>query len=126
MAVGDQIRRIRKEQRFSQDELGRRAGISRTGIARIERGERKPNSSTVERIAAALGVGVDKLYPKPVELSGSLFGSGTLEGELSIEERVHRVFLAARERNASGMNPDENLDRTEHEIQHEIRRLVAV
>ena len=122
MAIGDQIRRVRKEHRFSQEELARRAGLSRGGFAQIERGERTPSSATVEKIAMALGVGVEKLYPKPVEFSGSLFGRGNAEGQLSIEERVHRVFLAARERNALGMDPDENLDQTEHEI----RQLVAV
>ena len=64
MAIGVQVRRLRTEQRFSQEELARRAGLSRTAVARIERGERSPAAESIERIARALDVEPGELFPK--------------------------------------------------------------
>jgi transcriptional regulator with XRE-family HTH domain len=42
---------------LTQDELAERAGLSRRGIADLERGARlAPHTHTVERLAAALGL----------------------------------------------------------------------
>ena|SRR5829696_1593444 len=115
MNIGQRVRALREEQGLSGAALARKAGLTRNTVSRIELGHHTPSAATVEKIANALGVGVDKLYP-PVSLSGSTGAKGTFEGKLSIEERVHRVFLAARERNLLGMDPDQNLEQTENEI----------
>lgn len=59
--LGERVRERRAEKGWSQDELGHEAGLDRTYIGGIERGERNVTLLTVERIAEALGV-------EPVEL----------------------------------------------------------
>jgi transcriptional regulator with XRE-family HTH domain len=55
---GEHIRRLREDRGLSQAELGRRAGLGRSHILRIESGERrKLQASTIMRLAKALKVG---------------------------------------------------------------------
>ncbi len=53
---GKAVRRIREAAGFSQEQLADRAGIHRTYIGGIERGERNPTLVTIHRIARALNV----------------------------------------------------------------------
>lgn len=51
---GQRIRDERTKQRISQEELGFRAGLDRTYISGIERGERNPSLKNITKIAMAL------------------------------------------------------------------------
>lgn len=53
MPTIEQIRAARALLGWSQADLADRADLSQTGIARIENGTNKPNSSTIEKIQAA-------------------------------------------------------------------------
>ncbi len=53
-AVGETIAEIRKRKAVSQDVLSGLAGIGRTHLSAIERGERKPTLETLFRISIAL------------------------------------------------------------------------
>ncbi len=55
------VHALRLEKGWSQEELGKRAGLHRTYIGSIERHERNVSLLNVERIARALGVGVKDL-----------------------------------------------------------------
>lgn len=60
MATIEQIRAARALLGWSQGELAERAGLSQTGIARIEAGSSQPNTSTVARILQAFATaGID-------------------------------------------------------------------
>lgn len=48
---------------LSQEELGRRARLSRESIANLESGKYQPRRLTAESIARALGVPVEDLFP---------------------------------------------------------------
>lgn len=54
--VGQVIQRIREEKKMSQELVSAFAGIGRTHLSAIERGERKPTLETFFKIAYALGV----------------------------------------------------------------------
>lgn len=60
-AVGEAIRKARKEKGLSQDVLSGFAGIARTHLTMIENGDKQPNFETIWRIAVALDM-------KPSEL----------------------------------------------------------
>ena len=54
--VGTVIQRIREEKKQSQELVSGLAGIGRTHLSAIERGERKPTLETFFKIAYALGL----------------------------------------------------------------------
>lgn len=58
---GARIRKLRKSQGFSQEELGRIAGLHRTYIGMIERGEKNITLLNIEKLAKALKVPSQKL-----------------------------------------------------------------
>ena len=59
---GHKVAEIRKSQHLSQEELADRCGVHRTYIGFIERGEKSPTLTTVEKIANGLGVCICKLF----------------------------------------------------------------
>ncbi len=54
--VGQVIQRFREQKKQSQELLSGFAGIGRTHLSAIERGERKPTLETLFKISEALGV----------------------------------------------------------------------
>ncbi len=50
------VRRLRKDRGLSQEELAEAAGVHRTYVGMIERGEKNVTIYNIERIALALGV----------------------------------------------------------------------
>lgn len=56
IVVGKVIQRFREEKRQSQELVSGLAGIGRTHLSAIERGERKPTLETFFKIAEALRV----------------------------------------------------------------------
>ena len=54
--VGEVIQRFREQKKLSQELVSGFAGIGRTHLSAIERGERKPTLETFFKIADALGI----------------------------------------------------------------------
>ena len=54
--VGQVIQRFREERRKSQELVSGLAGIGRTHLSAIERGERKPTLETFYKIGEAIGI----------------------------------------------------------------------
>jgi transcriptional regulator with XRE-family HTH domain len=55
------VRRLRKEQGLSQEALADRAGLHRTYVGAVERGERNITLVSANRIARALGLELSEL-----------------------------------------------------------------
>lgn len=66
-AVGEAIRRIREEKGLSQEELANRAGIHRTYVGGVERGERNPTVESLKKIADGLGVEPEEILVEASE-----------------------------------------------------------
>lgn len=54
--LGEKIRKLRKKQKISQEELGFRAKLHRTYIGAIERAEQNVSIDNIHKIARALKV----------------------------------------------------------------------
>jgi DNA-binding XRE family transcriptional regulator len=61
--LGQAIRRLRRQKRWTQKELAQRSGLSQTAISRFENGTLAPGSRGIERIAKALGVHPGEIDP---------------------------------------------------------------
>lgn len=61
--LGLRIRYRRKKRVWTLDQLADASGVSRAGISRIERGETVPSTTTLSRIAEALGITFAELMP---------------------------------------------------------------
>jgi transcriptional regulator with XRE-family HTH domain len=57
------LRPIRTREALSQEELAKKAGITRATLSRLELNLQEPQPSTIRKLAAALGV-------KPADLMG--------------------------------------------------------
>lgn len=53
--VGKAIRILRDRRGYSQEGLGDRAGLHRTYVGQVERGERNPSFESLDRLIKALG-----------------------------------------------------------------------
>jgi transcriptional regulator with XRE-family HTH domain len=54
--LGRNLRRLREEKGWSQEDYADRAGIHRTYVSDIERGRRNPTVTVVEKLARPFGV----------------------------------------------------------------------
>ena len=59
--LGRNVRRLREEKGWSQEDYADRAGIHRTYVADIERGRRNPTVTVVEKLAKPFGIGAGRL-----------------------------------------------------------------
>jgi DNA-binding XRE family transcriptional regulator len=61
--VGKGVKKFRKQTKMTQEQLAERVRLSTKYIQFIESGQRVPSLKTVYRIAKALGVKVQDLFP---------------------------------------------------------------
>jgi transcriptional regulator with XRE-family HTH domain len=59
---GARVRQLRNDRGWSQEELADRAGLHRTYIGSIERGEQNISLANIEKLAATLGVSLAELF----------------------------------------------------------------
>lgn len=59
---GEAVRRARIAANLTQESLADNSGLDRSYIGGVERGERNPTLSVIEKIAAGLGVPVAHLF----------------------------------------------------------------
>ena len=63
-AMGQAIRDVRKAHNVSQEALAHNAGIDRSHMGKIERGERNVTALNLLRIAKAIGVKPSEIFSK--------------------------------------------------------------
>jgi len=91
----EQIRAARALLDWSQSDLAQRAGLSQTGIARIENGTNKPNSSTLAKIEAAF----DKADVEFIGSTGVRKRTDevkTLSGKDGLKELINDIYETAK------------------------------
>lgn len=64
MTFGDRILQLRKQLKYSQDDLAKLIGTSAPIVGRYERDEIKPSIEVASKLADALGVSMDYLLGK--------------------------------------------------------------
>lgn len=66
---GPAVRRHRELLRLSQEELADRAGLDRSFVGRVERGEQNASLNTLQRVSQALGSDLDVLFATARQLA---------------------------------------------------------
>ncbi len=56
------MREIRNSKNLSQEALSKKAGLDRTYVGKIERGEKSPSLHTIEKLANILDVEIFELF----------------------------------------------------------------
>jgi len=62
MIIGDRLRAMREEKKFSQGDIEKRTGLLRCYISRVENGHTVPAIETLEKMARALEVPLYQLF----------------------------------------------------------------
>jgi transcriptional regulator with XRE-family HTH domain len=62
MIIGDRLRALREEMKFSQGDIEKRTGLLRCYISRVENGHTVPAIETLEKMARALEIPMYKLF----------------------------------------------------------------
>ncbi len=95
-SIGRRIRLHRETNRWTQEELARRAGLSVSYIGMLERGEKLPKLRTFLRLANTLGASADELLAEELDTGYTVTVSQYTEriGRLSQEEqrRIYQVL----------------------------------
>jgi len=68
--VGETVRRLRKEQKFSQEAFADNCEIHRTYMGSIERGEKVISIEIAKRLASHLGLSLSEFFAKIDDTSG--------------------------------------------------------
>ena len=58
---GSNVRRLRAERGLSQEELAARAGLHRTYVSSVERGQRNISLDNIKKLADQLGIAASEL-----------------------------------------------------------------
>lgn len=67
MAFGQRVRRIRRSEGMSQEDLADKARLHRTYISSLERGQRNVGLDNIHALARALGVSVRELFAEETD-----------------------------------------------------------
>jgi transcriptional regulator with XRE-family HTH domain len=62
MIVGDRLRALREEKKFSQGDIEKKTGLLRCYISRVENGHTVPAIETLEKMARALEIPMYQLF----------------------------------------------------------------
>ena len=107
MILRSLVREARKRAGFTQAELGRRAGVPQSTVARVESGARTPSTDLVERLVRAAGFEIRCRLGEPDPGTRSLFETRLLQTpaqRLSGAARAARFVLRGRSRIAERRN----------------------
>jgi transcriptional regulator with XRE-family HTH domain len=96
MIIGDRLRALREEKRFSQLEIEMRTGLLRCYISRVENGHTVPAVETLEKFARALEVPMYRLFyggGKPPKLPNLPKGNACADTEWGSRGKDARVLV---------------------------------
>lgn len=102
----DEVRRLRLEKGWSQNELAYHAKLAPSVISLIETGKRDPNATTLRKLAGALEVRIPDLFGES--------GSGKAQRRSALEPSLFNGL--EEERRTRGLELAEKLGRALHEL----------
>jgi transcriptional regulator with XRE-family HTH domain len=98
MVIGDRLRALREQKKFSQGDVEKRTGLLRCYISRVENNHTVPAIETLEKIARAMEIPLYQLFydgnepPKAPDLPKRCSGGRTAWGYSGKDGRVFDRF----------------------------------
>lgn len=93
MSLGEQISKLRKRKKLSQNDLGKKAGTSGDLIGRYERNEVKPSIEVASKIADVLQVSLDFLLGKiEVKVDNTILKRVLEIQQMNEEDKAHILY----------------------------------
>lgn len=89
MSTGANIRRLRKQRKLTQDQLGDMVGVSRSTITQWERGWTTPRMGNVQLLAGALGVSTADIIADELPPSNAIKPATAKPAYAPLLGRVH-------------------------------------
>ncbi|MDQ8184199.1 XRE family transcriptional regulator [Pelagicoccus sp. SDUM812002] len=106
LKIGQKIRKYRKEQKLTLQQLADRSDCSKSLISKIENDKAMPAIATVARIADALSLETSALFnAKARSSSSSVFESPDFENEMTTTEVGYQAYPFARKLAGKTMQP---------------------
>lgn len=100
ITIGDRIRKLRDERRWTQKELSKISGIGKNYISAIELGNRRPGLDAMPKLCNAFGVTEQEIRfggePLKDERSAELKGLHDDIADLSLDELLEVRLLCRR------------------------------
>ncbi|WP_050184329.1 helix-turn-helix domain-containing protein [Domibacillus robiginosus] len=59
--IGERLKKLRKEKKLTQEELGKKVNVTKVSISGYETGNRSPDSETLQKLADFFNVSIDYL-----------------------------------------------------------------
>jgi transcriptional regulator with XRE-family HTH domain len=104
MTIGHRLRALREARHFTQEEIRKRTGMLRPHISRLENGHTVPSVKTLERMARALEVPINKIFlgveqsspvsPIPLIPDAPEITFGRTASERRVLTQFHRLLAA--------------------------------
>ena len=85
-AFGATVKRLRKEQGFSQETFANESGLSQAYLSRVERGIANPQLDRIQKMAVRLGVSIPELFAFDL--------AEAMPKEFEAEEKARRLIAA--------------------------------
>jgi transcriptional regulator with XRE-family HTH domain len=103
--IGQRIRKMRRQQSRTLDEIAAACGFTKSLLSKIENGRTVPPVATLTKIARAFGVGVAKLVDEG-DQTGTVFQAGkSVDARLVTTDKGYAFFAFATSRGANAMQP---------------------
>jgi transcriptional regulator with XRE-family HTH domain len=104
--IGARIRKIRRMQARTLNDISKRAGITKSMLSKVETGSTVPAIATLSRIAAALGTSASSLLDSGRPQTTLATRAGDLSpAAMPRTEKGYRFFPFASSRNDKAMQP---------------------
>lgn len=97
MSIGDNLKKIRKNKKMTQEDFGKLVGLSTNTVQRYELGKRQPTIETINKIAGALGVSINELIDSDYDKSRYKLEKALLDGSSNISNLVTNFENATKE-----------------------------